>query len=69
VFTSKQVEAALQTTLDKVRADIVKDWADAPSAEKREELWQEQKAIERIEETLRNDFASIIERAAHGPAE
>jgi hypothetical protein len=67
MYTAKQFESALAATLAKVRSDVVQAWADAPTLEKREELWLEQKAIDRVEECIRNDFASIIERAAGGP--
>ncbi len=66
MFTAKQFECALVQTLDSVRRDVVQAWTMADSPEKREELWHEQKAIERIEEKVRNDFESIIERAADG---
>ena len=66
VYTAENFRAALDETLARVKSQVVQDWATAETAEKREQLWHEQKAIERIEECVRNDFASIIERAAGG---
>jgi len=63
MYTAKQFEVALQETLAEVRSDIRESWAMEPTAEKREALWHEHKAIERIEEKLRHEFANIIRRA------
>lgn len=69
MLTPKQVEAALAATLDAAKQGVKESWTSEPDREKREQLWSEYKAIERIEETLRNDFASIIERAADQPGQ
>lgn len=64
MYTAEHFKAAFAATLSRVRTEVVEDWAKADTAEKREQLWHEQKAIDRIEECIRNDFESIIRRAA-----
>ena len=64
MYTAKQVEAAIQETLAQCRANVVQSWSTEPDREKREALWSEFQAIERVEESIRNDFGNIIERAA-----
>ena len=64
MLTLQQIEAALKIALAKVRASVVESWAGAADAEKREQLWSEYQAIDRIEETLKHELTSIIE---HGP--
>jgi hypothetical protein len=65
-YTAKDIEAAIAQVLAKRRADVVSSWATEQTAEKRERLWVEHQSIESIEELLRHEFASIIERAAGG---
>jgi hypothetical protein len=64
VFTAKQVEAAIAITLANVRADVVQSWGAELDRETREQLWCQFQAIEKVEESIRNDFRRIIERAA-----
>lgn len=66
MYSSEHVEAALKETLAKVRADIVQSWASEPDPRKREELWAEHNATERIEERIRNDFTQYLRRASGG---
>lgn len=64
MFTAKQVEAAIAITLANVRADVVQSWGAELDRETREQLWCQFQAIEKVEESIRNDFRRIIERAA-----
>jgi hypothetical protein len=64
VFTAKQVEAAIAITLANVRSDVVQSWGAELDRETREQLWCQFQAIEKVEESIRNDFRRIIERAA-----
>jgi hypothetical protein len=66
VYTVKQLMAANKAVLAKCRTDIVESWQAEADPEKREQLWHEQRAIERIEEQLGNEreFTSALQRAA-----
>jgi methionyl-tRNA synthetase len=64
MYTAPQVEAAIKETLAQCRANVVQSWSTEQDREKRDALWSEFQAIERVEESLRNDFGNIIERAA-----
>jgi methionyl-tRNA synthetase len=68
MYTAKQVEGAIKETLAQCRVNVVQSWSTETDREKRERLWSEYQAIERVEESLRNDFGNIIERAA-GPVD
>lgn len=63
-YTAKHLEAALAETIAKARADVVQSWAAEKAPERRDSLWHDMQAIERLEELLRNDFAAILRRAA-----
>jgi hypothetical protein len=63
-YTAKQFEAALIETMRLIRADIREEWATCDDRERRESLWHESKAIERIEEKVTHEFCNIIGRAA-----
>ena len=65
-YTAPQIEAAIGEVLAKRRDDVVKSWASELDREKRERLWVEHQAIESIEELIRHEFKSIIERASGG---
>lgn len=63
-YTARQLEAALVQTMRIVREEIRESWAMEAEREQREALWSEHKAVDRIEERIRNEFGNIIQRAA-----
>lgn len=63
-YSAKAIEAAIAAVLAKRRDDVVKSWANEKDREKRELLWLQYQNLESIEEGLKHEFPSIIERAA-----
>lgn len=64
MYTAKQIEQALASTLAKAKADVVEAWTSSEQQPEREALWVEHKAIERLEELVKHEFAAILRRAA-----
>lgn len=63
-ITEDQARAAFNATLAKAKADVVEAWAREQFPLAREQLWQQYHAIERVEETINDEFRDIIRRAA-----
>ncbi len=64
MITEEHARAAFNATLAKAKADVVEAWAKEKFPLARDQLWQQYQAIERIEETINDEFRDIIRRAA-----
>lgn len=61
--TPLDFERALHELLERLKLEAVEAWASSREPERREALWHDYQAIDRLTERLSNDFRELIERA------
>jgi hypothetical protein len=66
-LTLQQVEALVASAIAKARADVVESWGAETLPLVRERLWHEFKAIDRIEESIRNEIRNSISGTGREP--